>query len=84
MRSFLTSGKPVDNLRRSGGRKVGLSPALTFMPPALFRNTLRFTQEYGSFYLPISTARYAFSPLLFCYFSPLSTGPINTTTSIYK
>jgi hypothetical protein len=75
-----TRGKAVNSLRASGVEAGELSPAPHANSPALWVKVPLCAQYMRSLSDSISTVKLAFSPLLFAYFSPLSTGPINTTT----
>lgn len=78
--AFSVRGKVVNNLRRDGVEAGELSPAPQSSSPALWEKTSIYTSGLRRFSAPVSTANNSFLPLLFDYFSPLSTGPINTTT----
>ena len=70
----------ADKLGQSRVEAVELSPALLPASPALLKMNTVCTQPSGIFSATVSTIKSAFSPLLIRRFSPLSTGPINTTT----
>jgi len=76
----MRSGLAVHKLRGSGSQTGGLSPALHVSNSGMGISTYFCTQPSGTFTPIVSTVKLSFSPLFSGYFSPLSTGPIETIT----
>lgn len=80
----LRCGQAVPGMRKLSGKTGDLSPTHSPTCAGLRKTTAVFPLQSRAVYPTISTPLYRQLPLLCATFSPLSTGPIKTTTKYIK